>query len=202
MIASISFGPSTATINAPQGWTLVRRMDNTNGTSNSLAVYKLLAGATEPAVYNWTLSNGHTGAAGGIQAFSGADPTIDAENGQTTASGTLHATPSVSTTYSNTMIITSYGVGATSTWSYPAGMNETADAQGGSQALEMNWVLQAAPASGISKTATSSSTGYGNAHILALRRVLGNSKAFETSSGAGTSGVIKTKIAGTSVSLA
>src|SRR5205823_8526495 len=56
MIASISFGPSTATINAPQGWTLVRRMDNTNGTSNSLAVYKLLAGATEPAVYNWTLS--------------------------------------------------------------------------------------------------------------------------------------------------
>jgi len=203
MIASISFGPSTATINAPQGWTLVRRMDNTNGTSNSLAVYKLLAGATEPAVYNWTLSNGHTGAAGGIQAFSGADPAIDAENGQTdTASVTSHATPSVNTTYTNTMIITSYGVGATSTWTQPLGMNETADAQGGSQAFEMNWVLQAAPASNISKTATSSSTGYGNAHILALRRVLGNFNAFETLTGAGTSGVIKTKIAGTSVSLA
>src|SRR5437773_11128404 len=101
------------------------------------------------------------------------------------------------------MIITSYGVGATSTWTYPAGMNETADAQGGSQAFEMNWVLQAAPASGISKTATSSSTGYGNAHILALRRVLGSFNAFETSTTAGaTLGVIKTKLAGTSVSLA
>src|SRR2546422_2415642 len=67
----------------------------------------------------------------------------------------------------------------------------------------MNWVLQAAPASGVSKTATSSSAGYGNAHILALRRVLGNFNAFETSTAAGaTLGVIKTKVAGTSVSLA
>src|SRR5439155_1732843 len=83
---------------------------------------------------------------GGIQAFSRADPAIDAENGQTdTASVTSHATPSVNTTYTNTMIITSYGVGATSTWTQPLGMNETADAQGGSQAFEMNWVLQAAP---------------------------------------------------------
>src|SRR5438034_1618523 len=203
MIASISVGPSTVTITPPAGWTLVRRTDNASGTSNSLAGYSKLAGAAEPASYDWTFSAGHTGAAGGIQAFSGADPAIDAENGQTTTSGTSHATPSVNTTFSNTMIITSYGVGATSTWSQPAGMNETADAQGGSQAFEMNWVLQAAPASGISKTATSSSTGYGNAHILALRRVLGSFNAFETSTTAGaTLGVIKTKLAGTSVSLA
>jgi hypothetical protein len=203
MIASINVGPSTATITPPAGWALVRRMDNTNGTSNSLAVYKLLAGAAEPASYTWTLSSGHTGAAGGIQAFSGADPAIDAENGQTTASGTSHATPSVNTTYSNTMIITSHGVGATSTWTQPAGMNETADAQGGSQALEMNWVLQAAPASNITKTATSSAAGTGNTHILALRRVLGNFNAFETSTPAGaTGGVIKTKVAGSTVSLA
>src|SRR6267143_48067 len=203
MIASISVGPSTAKITPPAGWALVRRTDNASGTSNSLAVYKLLAGAAEPASYDWTFSAGHTGAAGGIQAFSGADPAIDAENGQTTASGTSHATPSVNTTYTNTMIITSYGVGATSTWSQPGGMNETADAQGGSQALEMNWVLQAAPASGISKTATSSSAGYGNAHILSLRRVLGSFNAFETSTAAGaTLGVIKTKLAGTPVSLA
>src|SRR2546430_8579171 len=53
-------------------------------------------------------------------------------SGQNT-SGTAHATPSVNTTYSNTMIITSYGVGATSTWTQPAGMNETANVQGGSQ---------------------------------------------------------------------
>src|SRR5437773_2861831 len=130
MIASISVGPSTATLTAA-GRTLVRRTDNASGTSNSLAVYKLLAGASEPASYDWTFSAGHTGAAGGIQAFSGADPAIAIaeENGQNT-SGTAHATPSVNATYSNTMIITSYGVGATSTWTMPAGMNETADAQG------------------------------------------------------------------------
>ncbi len=204
LIASISVGPSTVTITPPAGWALVRRMDQAGGTSNSLAVYKLLAGASEPASYDWTFSAGHTGAAGGIQAFSGADPVIAIaeENGQNT-SGTAHATPSVNATYSNTMIITSYGVGATSTWTMPAGMNETADAQGGSQAFEMNWVLQAAPASGISKTATSSSTGYGNAHILALRRVLGSFNAFETSTAAGAiTGVIKTKLAGTSASAA
>src|SRR3989454_8096457 len=67
----------------------------------------------------------------------------------------------------------------------------------------MTWVLKAAAASGISKTATSSSTGYGNAHILALRRVLGNFNAFETSTAVGaTGGVIKTKVAGSTVSLA
>src|SRR5207244_3185750 len=106
MIASIAVGPNTVTITPPAGWGLVRRTDNASGTSNSLAVYKLLAGASEPASYDWSFSAGQTGAAGGIMAFSGADPAIDAENGQTTASGTSHATPSVNTTYSNTMIIT------------------------------------------------------------------------------------------------
>src|SRR5205809_189762 len=114
MIASIAVGPSTATITAP-GWTLVRRTDNASGTSNSLAVYSKLAGAAEPASYDWTFSAGHTGAAGGIQAFSGADPATDAEDGQTTTSRTSHAPPSVNTTLSNTMIITSNGVGATPT---------------------------------------------------------------------------------------
>jgi len=206
MIASISVGPSNVTITPPAGWALVRRMNQASGTSNSLAVYSKLAGAGELGPYGWTFSAGHTGAAGGIQAFSGADPVIDIaeENGQNdTASVTAHATPSVNTTYSNTMIITSYGVGATSTWSQPPGMNETANLQGGSQAFEMSWVLQAAPASNISKTATSSSTGYGNAHILALRRVLGSFNAFETSTAAGAiSGVLKTKVAGTSASAA
>jgi len=205
MIASIAVGPYDVTITPPAGWALVRRTNQASGTSNSLAVYSKLAGApaSDLGPYGWTFSASHTGAAGGIQAFSGADPliAIAEENGQNdTASVTAHATPSVNTTYSNTMIITSYGVGATSTWSPPPGMNETANLQGGSQAFEMSWVLQATPASNISKTATSSSTGYGNAHILALRRVLGSFNGVETATSA-TTGVIKTKIAGTSVSL-
>src|SRR5207247_5544398 len=88
MIASISVGPSTVTITPPAGWTLVRRTDNASGTSNSLAVYKLLAGAAEPASYSWTFSPSNTGAAGGIMAFSGADPVLETDSGVNTASGT------------------------------------------------------------------------------------------------------------------
>ena len=76
MIASVAVGPSTVTITQPSGWNLVRRTDNANGTSNSLAVYSKLAGASEAASYDWTFSAGNTGAAGGIMAFSGADPAI------------------------------------------------------------------------------------------------------------------------------
>jgi len=203
MIASIAVGPNTATITPPAGWALVRRMDQASGTSNSLAVYSKLAGASEAASYDWTFSAGHTGAAGGIQAFSGADPTIEVENGQNTASGTSHATPSVTTALNNTMIITSHGVGAaTTTWTPPSGMSETVDANGGSAALETNYVLQAAAGASGAKSATATVAGTGNAHILALRRVLGSFNAFETSTGAGSiSGVIKTKISGTTVSL-
>src|SRR5437773_8660444 len=124
MIASIAVGPSTATITPPAGWALVRRMNQASGTSNSLAVYSKLAGLGEAGPYDWTFSAGHTGAAGGIQAFSGADPAIDIDGGQNTASGTSHATPSVSTAFSNTALVTSHSVGATSTWTPPSGMTE------------------------------------------------------------------------------
>jgi MSHA biogenesis protein MshQ len=204
MIASINVGPSSATINPPSGWALVRRMNNATGTTNSLAVYSKLAGASEPANYSWTLSSGHTGAAGGIQAFSGADPTIEVENGQNTVSGTSHATPSVTTGLANTMLVASHGVGAASTtWTPPAGMAEGIDAQGGTQAVEMSYVLQAGAGGSGAKSATSSASGTGNAHILALRRVIGSFNAFEISTAAGAiTGVIKTKVAGTSVSVA
>src|SRR2546425_8458874 len=198
-------GVQTCALPISSGWALVRpRMDNTNGTSNSLAVYKLLAGASEPASYTWTFSSGHTGAAGGIMAFSGADPAIDVENGQNTALSTSHATPSVTTAFNNTMLITSHGVGAASTtWNPPSGMSEQVDANGGSAALEMNYLPQAASGSTGVRTATSSTSGTGNAHILVLRRVFGAFQAFETSTGAGAiSGVIKTKVAGTSISTA
>src|SRR5438874_3383276 len=192
MIASISVGPSTATIAPPSGWALVRRMDNANGTSNSLAVYSKVAGAAEGASYDWTFSSGNTGAAGGIMAFSGADPVLETDSGVNTASGTASATNSVTTALSNTMIVTSHGIGSASTWTPPTGMAETVDATGGSAALEMNYVLQSAAGASGTKTASATVVGTGNAHILALRRVLGAFNAFETSTAAGaTSGFIK-----------
>jgi hypothetical protein len=202
MIASISVGPNTITITPPSGWALVRRTDNANGTSNSLAVYSKVAGAGEGASYDWTFSSGNTGAAGGIMAFSGADPVLETDSGVNTGSGTSSATNAVNTAFANTMIITSHAIGSASTWTPPAGMTETVDANGGSASLEMNYVLQSAAGGSGTKSATASVAGYGNAHIIALRRVLGAFNAFETTTAAGsTSGFIKTKVAGSTVSM-
>jgi hypothetical protein len=201
LIASIGVRPTTATITPPSGWTLVRRMNNSNGADNALAVYTKLAGAAEPASYAWTFSTAD-GASGGIVAFSGADPAIDVENGQNTPSASTHTTPSVTTGVANTMLVTSHGEGNNGTWTPPAGMTEAVDIGSDKQMLEMNYVPQSALGATGTKTATASNNETGNAHILALRRVLGSFNAFETSTASGSiSGVIKTKVAGTSVSV-
>src|SRR5262249_60313865 len=79
MVASITVRPSTVTITAPAGWTLIRRVNQATGNSESLAVYYPVAGATEPANYTGCLSAsapptcGATtpaGSAGGIISFS------------------------------------------------------------------------------------------------------------------------------------
>jgi len=157
MIASIGVRPETATINAPTGWALVKRIDNTNTTANSLAVYYKVAGASEPASYTWTIPS-HTGAAGGIQSFSGGNTTnpIDVEDGQTTAYGLSHATPSVVTTVTDTMLVTSHTFSSPTTWTPPAHMTERFDVLGGNQAIEGNYVLQAAAGPTGTKTAYAS----------------------------------------------
>ena len=47
MVAAIAIRPNTASITA-SGWTLVRRINNTNTNPNSLAVYYKVAGTSEP----------------------------------------------------------------------------------------------------------------------------------------------------------
>ena len=133
LIASIGVRPNTTGITPPTGWTLVRRVDTTGPDANSLAVYRLKAGASEPASYTWTLT-GVSASSGGIQSFTGVDTTtpIDVENGQATASGLTHATPSIVTTFPNTMLVTSHTFASTSTWTPPAGVTEGVDATSGS----------------------------------------------------------------------
>ncbi len=108
MVAAISIRPSTATINI-SGWTLVRRINNSSGNSNSLAVYYKVAGASEPSSYTWSLASS-TGSAGGISSFSGVDPAnpIDVESGQSTASNLSQPAPSVTTRYANDMLVTAH----------------------------------------------------------------------------------------------
>ncbi|MBI2296625.1 MAG: hypothetical protein HYU76_11490 [Betaproteobacteria bacterium] len=177
MVASIAVRPSTVTITPPAGWTLVRRMDQGAGTTNSLAIYSKVAGASEPAFYTWVTS-ATTGAAGGIQSFSGVDTAtpIDVENGASTASSLSHATPSITTTVANAMLVASFDFSSSATWTPPAGMTEGVDVasrvvpNSAGISLEASFAVQAAAGATGGKTATASNDAdTGNAHILALR---------------------------------
>jgi hypothetical protein len=176
MIASIGVRPSSATLTPPEGWTLVRRINNASGNTNALAVYRKVVSAAEPGSYSWTLA-GSTHAVGGIQSFSGVDTAspIDVENGQTTASGLDHSTPSVTTTLANTMVVTSHTFASSRTWTPPAGMTESFDQSSGAassagQSIAGNRVLQAgAGATGVKTATAAADADVGNTHILALR---------------------------------
>jgi concanavalin A-like lectin/glucanase superfamily protein/putative pyrroloquinoline-quinone binding quinoprotein len=180
MITSIAIRPNTATITLLAGWTLVQRVNNTNATASSLAVYRRVAGGSEPGSYAWTLGGSPTGAAGGIQAFSGVDTTtpIDAQNGAfTTVATTTPATPSINTTVVNTMLVTSHSIPNRNLWA------ATPPTWGGTQGFQVrpgtaplmiqgSWARQPAIGATLTKTATDvggDAADFGNAHILALR---------------------------------
>jgi hypothetical protein len=180
MIASIGIQPSSATVQAPAGWTLVKRIDNPAMNSNSLWVFRKTAGASEPSAYFWTIS-GYTYAVIGMQCFSGVNTTnpIDVEAGQTTPSGVSHSTPSINTTVAHTMLVTSHTFSsATTNWNpVSAGMTEAYDWEtpaappGAGQTIAGYSVAQAAAGATGIKTATTSGgeADVGNTHILALR---------------------------------
>jgi hypothetical protein len=176
MVASIAVRPSNATITAP-GWTLVRRINNANANSNSLAVYYKVAGASEPTSYAWTLSTS-AGSVGGIQTFSGINTVnpIDVEAGVNTANGLAHTAPNVTTRFPNSMIVTSHAFSSSATFTTPAGMTEAFDissdtAQSSSgETIQGNRRLQATLGATGARTATASNDAdVGNAHTLALR---------------------------------
>ena len=165
----------------PSGWTLVRRMNNASTTANSLAVYRRTAVAGEPSSHAFLVAGGGF-VVGGIQGFSGVDTAnpIDVENGQTTASGTAHATPSVTTTTANAMLVTAHTYASANTWTPQAGLAEAYDRPSGAnsatgQAITGTFQLQAvAGASGTKSSTAGGSADVGNTHILALRRLLPN----------------------------
>jgi hypothetical protein len=182
MIAAIGVRPSSATVAAPAGWTLVRRVDNPNGGTTSLAVFRKVAGAGEPSSYAWNVT-GATYGSGGIQSFINVDTAnpIDVENGQATPTSLSHATPSVMTTMPNVMVVTAHTFGTSTTWTPPAGMTEAFDAQlqpapaNSGQSIEGNYAVQGTTGATGTKTATAAGAagaqGPGATHILGLRPV-------------------------------
>ena len=169
MIAAIAVRPDTATITAPSGWTLVRRTDQSTATANSQAIYRKVAGGSEPANYTWTLGGSPTGGAGGIMTFYNINTTspVNVENGQATAYALTHATPSVTTTVNNTMIVTAHSFSSGATWTPPSGMTEAVDIASEAVpsvtgvSIEMSYVTQASAGATGTKTATASNDNLG-----------------------------------------
>lgn len=178
MVAGVAVRPGTSVITPPSGWTLVRRSNNATGAQNSLAIYIRVAVLGEASSHDWTFS-ASTGTVAGIMTFGGVDTVtpIDVENGQTTASSLSHATPDVTATVANTMVVTFHSFSSSATWTPPAGMTEAFDvaSQGAPAAtgisVEGTYALQpAAGATGIRTAVASNDADTGNAQILVLRR--------------------------------
>src|SRR5206468_6814108 len=81
-----------------------------------------------------------------IVAYSGVDTTtpIDVENGQATSSGTTHSTPSITTTVANAMLVASFGLAGTGTWTPPAGIPSDQTLQ--PKPLPLKWPTCSRPA--------------------------------------------------------
>lgn len=178
MIASIAVRPSSTTITAPAGWTLIQRVDNANVTDSALAVYYRVAGAAEGTSYFWDLTNGNTGAVVGIQSFSGVNTVtpLDQFAGQNTPLGLAHSAPSIATTVNGAMIVTSHAFATAATWTPPAGMTESFDRASvavpnvAGISLEANRVYQTtAQATGALTAVASDLADVGNAIVIALR---------------------------------
>ena len=182
LIAIIAVRPHTVTITAPTGFTLVNRQNNANGSANALAVYAKVATNSEPTTsYLWGLS-ANTGNAGGIMAFSGVDnaAAINAIAGSIrTSSGTTISAPSVTTSVTNTMIVTAHELSSSGRWTPPSGMTEAFDVASlavtdelGISALGSYKTQAAAGATGTQTASNNAPADTGAGITLALRPVV------------------------------
>ncbi|MBL9077614.1 MAG: Ig-like domain-containing protein [Planctomycetes bacterium] len=177
LLAAVAVRPSSATVTPPSGWTLVRRIDNSTGATNSLLVYRRAATAGEPASHTFSFSTS-TGGAGGIAAFRWVDTAapIDAENGQSNASGLLHAAPSVTSTDADAMLVTVHAFSSSATWTEPTGMTEAFDVRSeasGATGISLCLCYLPWPTAGATGTRTATASNdadTGNAATIVLRR--------------------------------
>ena len=215
MLASITVVSNASTVATPAGWTLLLNTNQTGTNTSRLYTFYLIAGATEPGSYTWTVSGTNIGAVAAIASFSGVDISaspIDASAGQATASSLTHTAPSVTTTVAGDMLVTVHEFASARTWTPPSGMTEIVDrasqAKGGNGvSLEMNTESRAVTGATGTRTATAAGNkDRGAAHSIALKAtpvIPADFNIYDTSTTPTTAidGLIKTKIAGQAFTL-
>jgi hypothetical protein len=162
-------------VTPPSGWALLPGDAGSIyvGTNDRSVIYYKVAGGSEPTTYTWTFSE-LIAVIGDIAAYSGGHATypINACAAQATPQGTSHSTPSITTTATDTLLVTAFGgVGFGSiTWTPPSGETERVDQYYGAAYIsqELNDESKASIGSTGAKTATSSVMAMAAAHIIAL----------------------------------
>jgi hypothetical protein len=141
MVLSIAARSSNATITPPAGWTLL--LSNTETTTptttptSKLSTYYKIAGASEPASYNW--SSGTSESVASLVSFSGVDATTPFDGvtplgTPNTSATTTQTAPSITPASSNDWLVTVHEQASTpcstsfaSGWTPPTGMTERVD---------------------------------------------------------------------------
>jgi trimeric autotransporter adhesin len=177
MLAAIAVRASSPTVNAPGGWTLVRRSVASGTTGNTLLLYRRTAISEEPGNPTWTFSTS-AGAVGSISTFQGVNTTtpVDVSNSRTTSSSLSHTTTSVTTLTANTMVVTFHAIGSSATWTAPSGMTEIVDLQSGAPGtaagvgMLVSWQFQPSIGATGARTAVAAGTAaVGHACTIVLR---------------------------------
>ena len=130
---------SSASISAPAGWSLIRQDSSAPGyRSLTQALYYRVAGASEPAGYDWSLSSASS-ATGAVLDFKNVDRTtpIDAHSGAFMPSTRFPTAPSITTTVPGDIVVGFFAMSASKRISPPSEMTEVFQTIWLSQAWEL-----------------------------------------------------------------
>lgn len=186
-ISVVPLAPATTppAFTTPSGWTVLS--DQATGAARLAVLARVVpAGDASVASYSFDFAAAHGGSAGGIVAFMGVDTTtpIDASAFEGTATGFVHAAPSLTTTVRGAQLVGAFTMpGATEDWLPPAGMAETVDVasvvlrpQASGVALSMTLESRMTTGATGTRSATASSSGLaaaaGRTGLVALRPAL------------------------------
>ena len=162
---------TTSLVTPPTEWTQVWSQDQ--GTEQTQHVYRKVAGASEPASYDFGLNGSEIGT-WAMVAVTGADTTtpINASLSGTTGASTSHTTPSITPTVDGCLLLATFSNNAASTtvtYIPPTGMTEQFDLAEGTSFIALSGHTEVqATAAAVSKTATSSASDSTACGLLAV----------------------------------
>jgi hypothetical protein len=153
-----------ASVTPPGGWSLVR-------SDGRASIFTRVASA-EVSSYTWTLSTSVT-AAGGLVAYSGADPSpVMVTSGQVGGPSSSITAPSVTTTMAKAMVVGFFGIGKKSAVTPPAGMTDRValqSAQGPQLSLEISDFIKTTAGATGDEVASSALAGANVGQLVALK---------------------------------